>query len=383
MGREVFVLGVNLVGPPEADVALRPRELAFGHQLGERAADLQQVGAAAVIVVGGKFLFLGVRGQHDLLIVAFCAADPALNDPLLGVFLEPGLDLRTQHDLLARLEALAEATGRGARLRARRQPVLELHPGTIGDGESEGVLLALGWAGIQADPGDLVGVVEAARGVVIDHAQRPALPHRLLHDCCGRTGSQHDLVLDALALIVGIGGSGPDVHQFAFPGAAAAVVGDGHGNILEADQPPPLGADDIEFSGERRPAGAAVADIVEDAHIFQAHPLGLLGDPALLIAEATRSAIDAVVEREVAQVVVADIPGDFAAQQAEYLPRNKRTFLRRGSAAPDRPNSCDQQNTKEDAHWTLLPSRVTTRAAIIANRENNAHLGVDLRRTAP
>ncbi len=90
---EVARLARELVDPPEADVAARPRQRAVLDQARERAADLEQVGAAAAVVVGRGHLLLDVRGQHDLLVVDLAAADPGLDHRLLGLLGVVGLDV--------------------------------------------------------------------------------------------------------------------------------------------------------------------------------------------------------------------------------------------------------------------------------------------------
>ena len=99
---EVLRLARELVHPPEADVAPRPRQLAVLDQAGERPADLQHAGAAAAVVVGRGHLLLDVRRQHDLLVVDLAAADPGLDHRLLGLLGVVGLDVDLDPQRLAR-----------------------------------------------------------------------------------------------------------------------------------------------------------------------------------------------------------------------------------------------------------------------------------------
>ena len=63
---EVAVLGVDLVGPPEADAAARPGQLPVGDEARQRPADLEHAGDPGLVVVGRELLLLEVRREHDL-----------------------------------------------------------------------------------------------------------------------------------------------------------------------------------------------------------------------------------------------------------------------------------------------------------------------------
>ena len=65
MIREVAVLRIDLVAPPEADAAAGPGKLALRDELRQRASDLQHAGDPRLVVVGRDVL-LKVARQDDL-----------------------------------------------------------------------------------------------------------------------------------------------------------------------------------------------------------------------------------------------------------------------------------------------------------------------------
>ncbi len=68
-------------------------------------------------------------------------------------------------------------------------------------------------------------------------------------------------------------------------------------SILTAVEAAMLRAEDGEFGGERRPAGTAIVEIVDEPDVLQAVLFRLVENPAHLVTETSRGAVDAVVQR--------------------------------------------------------------------------------------
>ena len=189
---EVPLLARELVHPPEADVALGPRDLALLDETGQRAPDLETL-AQPLASSLAHALLLGVGGEHDLLVVDLaCPGSSLRRGPArVGAWNELSMSTRI---FSARRPRDASAPGAAARRDHHRErsrlPVLD-----TGD-----TLRRIGMLG----PGHLIGRVEGLGpvGLIGEHAQRAALPHRLAGDRGSAPPSEHDLALHVLARVV-------------------------------------------------------------------------------------------------------------------------------------------------------------------------------------
>ncbi len=313
---EVLGLARELVHPPEPDVAPRPRDPLLLHEPREGAADLQEVRAAAAVVVGRRHLLLDVRGEDDLLVVVFRPADPTLDHRLLGDGGVRGLDVDLDLErLLARGEPLQPAAA------ARRDHDREgggravLHPRDV-----------LRFEG-QAAPGHLVRGVDDVRPVrgLREDAQGAALPDRLAVHGAHGAGGEDDLPRHVPAAVVVVARPRAHVHEAGRDVGRAAVVRDGDGDLAVRRELHLLRGDEPRLARRAGPA-VPVPSLPDEPHVLEAGRGGGVPDRLRGGEEvaAARRAVErgeppVVLERAIARDLVHELPEERLGDEGRRL----------------------------------------------------------------
>jgi hypothetical protein len=290
----------------------------------QRPCDLQHVGAAAPVVVGGEPLLLQVPGQHDGLIVNRGAADHGFHDRLAGRLTERRLHFRAdvvrrlrRRKLRAQTLALALRQHEGERALFRLVCVLHRNP----------------------LPRDLVLQIGAAHREVHD-TQRAALPDGLLDDGGERAAGENHLARDVLACVVRIGLPRADIHELGRADVGRpAVIGHRERRLGRERKTPLIRLGDPELAEVCGPAVRVVLEW-DVPHVLEAVLARLLLDVFRDGLEALAAAHRPVIVREPADVLEGDVAGDLVDERAVHAVGKKGRPLGTGRRGGNDEDKC-------------------------------------------